>query len=258
MKKIRFSTLLIIIVDILMIGAIVFFWPRSDSDPDETAAESQISGASITRICELATLDCYYHNVTEWKYSGNALDPSKKIWMEYEGFVRVGIQGDQVKVSAPDKDGVVTVTMPSARILQKDLDEDNASALREKINRAWKEVYYQLGRNENEPLSDDEFLRAHWIMYFAYSRKKGDDYIQFLLRKFSHKSIFENVLAVPAAEPDPEEEIDPESADDEDALAPAPVETMSGQFLRPEEIADYVNSLNETAEYWYYTFYPFW
>ena len=124
MKKIRFSTLLIIIVDILMIGAIVFFWPRSDSDPDETAAESQISGASITRICELATLDCYYHNVTEWKYSGNALDPSKKIWMEYEGFVRVGIQGDQVKVSAPDKDGVVTVTMPPARILQKDLDED--------------------------------------------------------------------------------------------------------------------------------------
>ena len=71
MKKIRFSTLLIIIVDILMIGAIVFFWPRTDSDPDETAAESQISGASITRICELATLDCYYHNVTEWKYSGN-------------------------------------------------------------------------------------------------------------------------------------------------------------------------------------------
>ena len=139
---------------------------------------------------------------------------------------------------------------------EKDLDEDNAAALREKINRAWKEVYYQLGRNENEPLSDDEFLRAHWIMYFAYSRKKGDDYIQFLLRKFSHKSIFENVLAVPAAEPDPEEEIDPESADDEDGLAPAPVETGSGQFLRPEEIADYVNSLNETAEYWYYTFYP--
>ena len=56
------------------------------------------------------------------------------------------------------------------------------------------EVYYQLGRNENDLLSDDEFLRAHWILYFAYSRKKGDDYIKFLLRKFSHKSIFENVL----------------------------------------------------------------
>ena len=32
----------------------------------------------------------------------------------------------------------------------------------------WKEVYYQLGRNENTPLSDDEFLRAHWIMYFSF------------------------------------------------------------------------------------------
>ncbi len=137
---------------------------------------------------------------------------------------------------------------------EKELDEDNAAALREKINRAWKEVYYQLGRNENEPLSDDEFLRAHWIMYFAYSRKKGDDYIHFLLRKFSHKSIFESVLAVPAAEPATDEEIDPES--DDDTLVPTPVETISGQFLRPQEIADYVNSLNETAEYWYYTFYP--
>ena len=61
------------------------------------------------------------------------------------------------------------------------LDEINETALREKINKAWKEVYYQLGRNQNAPLSDDEFLRAHWIMYFAYSRKKGDDYIKFLL-----------------------------------------------------------------------------
>ena len=59
------------------------------------------------------------------------------------------------------------------------LDEQNEIALREMINGAWKEVYYQLGRNENEPLSDDEFLRAHWIMYFAYSRRKGDDYINF-------------------------------------------------------------------------------
>ena len=28
-------------------------------------------------------------------------------------------------------------------------------------------------------------------MYFAYSRRKGDDYIHFLLNKFSAKNIFE-------------------------------------------------------------------
>ena len=134
------------------------------------------------------------------------------------------------------------------------LDEQNEVALREMINKAWKEVYYQLGRNENEPISDDEFLRAHWIMYFAYSRKKGDDYIKFLLRKFSHKSIFENVMAAVQAEPEADDIIDPETEDDE-AEVEVP-EVASGEFLQPKEIAEYVNSLNETAEYWYYTFYP--
>ena len=140
---------------------------------------------------------------------------------------------------------------------QDKLDTANAAALREMINKAWKEVYYQLGRNENEPLSDDEFLRAHWIMYFSYSRKKGDDYIKFLLRKFSHKSIFENVLTASPVEDEDVLTDDPESEEDEsEVYIPEPIETMSGVFLEPMEIADYVNSLNETAEYWYYTFYP--
>ena len=36
-------------------------------------------------------------------------------------------------------------------------DELDKSNLRKQINDAWKEVYYQLGRNEKTPLSDDEF-----------------------------------------------------------------------------------------------------
>ena len=75
-------------------------------------------------------------------------------------------------------------------------DELDKSNLRKQINDAWKEVYYQLGRNEKTPLSDDEFLRAHWISYFSYSRKKGDDYINFLLGKFSAKNIFKKINAV--------------------------------------------------------------
>ena len=138
------------------------------------------------------------------------------------------------------------------------LDKTDEVALRELINKAWREVYYQLGRNENALLSDDEFLRAHWIMYFSYSRKKGDDYIKFLLRKFSHKSIFENVLQTPLGEDEEDEGVIPDpDADDEDLDdAPELPEPISGAFLHPTEIRDYVNSLNEAAEYWYYTFYP--
>ena len=136
------------------------------------------------------------------------------------------------------------------------LDETNAVALRELINKAWREVYYQLGRNENALLSDDEFLRAHWIMYFAYSRKKGDDYIKFLLRKFSHKSIFENVLQPNTQEEEANDDSqDPELDDEATDITDIP-EPISGEFLYPKDIRDYVNSLSEAAEFWYYTFYP--
>lgn len=137
------------------------------------------------------------------------------------------------------------------------LDEINEVALREKINKAWKEVYYQLGRNENAPLSDDEFLRAHWIMYFSYSRKKGDDYIKFLLRKFSHKSIYLSSVEYDVSAEDNVWGTDDgvETDDPSEIQEILQVENMPG-FLTPKEIADYVNSLNETAEYWYYTFYP--
>lgn len=138
------------------------------------------------------------------------------------------------------------------------LDEINEAALREKINKAWKEVYYQLGRNENTPLSDDEFLRAHWIMYFSYSRKKGDDYIKFLLRKFSHKSIFMNFAEneTPVEDDTIPVVVDDEATDDPSDVQENEAVEMAPGFLAPKEIADYVNSLNETAEYWYYTYYP--
>ena len=136
------------------------------------------------------------------------------------------------------------------------LDESDETALRELINKAWREVYYQLGRNENDLLSDDEFLRAHWIMYFAYSRKKGDDYIKFLLRKFSHKSIFEYVLQALPEEDEADESFSDPGADDDVGGDQEMPEPISGEFLQPREIMDYVNSLNEAAEFWYYTFYP--
>ena len=135
------------------------------------------------------------------------------------------------------------------------LDETDKIALRELINKAWSEVYYQLGRNENNLLSDDEFLRAHWIMYYSYSRKRGDDYIKFLLRKFSHKSIFKNIIEVDPDEDEPAVLMSDQQDDDDDMEVDSSPK-MTDEFLQPEEIRDYVNSLNETAEYWYYTFYP--
>lgn len=132
------------------------------------------------------------------------------------------------------------------------LDKDN---LRQQINKTWKEVYYQLGRNEKTPLSDDDFLRAHWITYFAYSRRKGDDYIHFLLNKFSAKNIFEKKTVV--VEDAPSVELDAEyDADGDIEYESGELETIEISKLEPSDILDYVKSLRDMAKYWYDTFFP--
>lgn len=139
----------------------------------------------------------------------------------------------------------------------KQFDALNKEKLRKNINDAWKEVYYQLGRNQNAHLSDDDFLRAHWITYFQYSRKRGDDYIRFLLNKFSAKNVFEKfTVIVQANGDDPLPGFD-SSEDDDLADETQESETLMVSKLAPMEISDYVNSLKALAEHWYFSFFPY-
>ena len=142
----------------------------------------------------------------------------------------------------------------------KELSALEREALRNKINDAWKEVYYQLGRNTEKPLSDDEFLRANWLMNFPYSRTNGEDYINFLLHKFSQKSIYINSPVDSSSLMDSNLEVNADY--DEDEVEDDPLinsddkqDTAEG-FLTPEEIENYVGSLNQTAQWWYYTQFP--
>lgn len=135
--------------------------------------------------------------------------------------------------------------------------EREKDVLREKVNDAWKEVYKQLGRNKSKVLSDDEYLRAHWIIYFTYSRKRGDDYIQYLLDKFSAKNVFENNTTVKVeSEVKVYEEVNDD--DNEDVVT----ETMSVESEEPQQkigikdISKYAESLKELASHWYDTHFP--
>ena len=84
-----------------------------------------------TSVCELATLKCYYHNVAKAETEASGIFAKwlktgyKKIWTEYSGIIEYGIDISQVTVSEPDKNGVVTVTMPDAQVLNVDVDEDS-------------------------------------------------------------------------------------------------------------------------------------
>lgn len=138
-----------------------------------------------------------------------------------------------------------------------DFDELEKKNLRKTINDAWREVYYQLGRNDKALLSDDDFLRAHWITYFAYSRKRGDDYIHFLLDKFSAKNIFEITTMTFTTEINESGlELSDDGNDLEEADDSKDTEKIEPTKLEPKEIYNYVNSLKELSKYWYDTFFP--
>ena len=87
--------------------------------------------SGVTSVCELATLKCYYHNVAKAETEASGIFAKwlktgyKKIWTEYSGIIEYGIDISQVTVSEPDKNGVVTVTMPDAQVLYVDVDEDS-------------------------------------------------------------------------------------------------------------------------------------
>lgn len=62
-------------------------------------------------------------------------------------------------------------------------DNKEKEVLRKEINDAWKTVYEYLGKNPKKSLSDDGFLRDHWIMNFSYNRDESKAYKDSLLNK---------------------------------------------------------------------------
>ena len=140
-----------------------------------------------------------------------------------------------------------------------ELDDNDKYTLRETINNAWKEIYKQLGRNKEIPLSDDDFLRAHWINYFKYSRRRGSDYISFLLKNFSSKGIFEKTSVTLESEfqsviSDDISEL--EDSDSTDFDVEQEVEQTESK-LKPVEIKNYVENLMNMAKYWYDSYFPY-
>lgn len=89
--------------------------------------EPQIS--QMRSICELAAMDCYYHNVARSKEADAAgwflWKKDKHFWIEYTGIVTVGVDASRVTIEV--KDDQVTITMPPARILQCKVDEKTLS-----------------------------------------------------------------------------------------------------------------------------------
>ena len=97
---------------------------KKDEEPD-------FSG--YTKIAELATVECRFHNVAEIYNDGTNMlfginVGYKKAWFEYDGTVQLGVDVSKVDVSKPDENNVVTITLPNAQVLgQPQADESTFS-----------------------------------------------------------------------------------------------------------------------------------
>lgn len=130
--------------------------------------------------------------------------------------------------------------------------------LRININACWKTIYQYLGKNKKNLMLDDVFLRAHWIMYFTYSRKQGKEYVRFLLEQhFIAKNILDTIPIKISESEDYTEVYDHEELDNEEVEESIEEKNQkSGTELKIEDINNYVASLQKAVKYWYCIFNP--
>ncbi len=89
---------------------------------DEVVNEPQLS--QVRSICELAVLECYYHNVAKSvKHKKWRLQADRDFWIEYSGIAKIGIDMSEVKMSIDTEDPtVIYITIPDAKLLGTDID----------------------------------------------------------------------------------------------------------------------------------------
>ena len=92
--------------------------------PDTIDMKPQVS--QMKAICELAVMECYYHNVA--KYFEKDADKGflgigkkdKHFWIEYSGVVTLGVDTSLVKIEVNDT--VISITIPEDKVLSCKVD----------------------------------------------------------------------------------------------------------------------------------------
>lgn len=118
-----------IIALFLVIAALLSFAACGKAEEEQAAMEPDIS--QMRAICELAVMECYYHNVAKY-YEKDAEkgflgigNKDKHFWVEYSGVVKLGIDASLVSIEVAGTK--VTITIPEAKVLGCKVDSDSLS-----------------------------------------------------------------------------------------------------------------------------------
>lgn len=135
------------------------------------------------------------------------------------------------------------------------VEEDNKTAVRNNINDTWKTVYEYLGKNKIKPLNDNEFLQAHWMIYFGYTRSNKVTYDSFLLNDYFTQQNISNDYNFEINNKDNELSFEEEEYDNEEIFVEEKVNNKK-EKLTIGTINNYINSMKALIPYWYQIHYP--
>lgn len=95
------------------------------SDDIKSSLKAEPESSQMKMICELATMECYYHNVAKYLEEDASgwwiWSKDKEFWIEYSGVVSIGIDTSNLKIELDGEK--VTITMPEAKVLGSKVDE---------------------------------------------------------------------------------------------------------------------------------------
>lgn len=110
----------------VLCAALAVLLMLSSCGEKEESESISLQEANMQEICELATMECYYHNVAK-VFEEDAeqflwVHRDKNFWIEYDGIVKIGIDADRVRMEVEGDN--VTITLPPAKVLECKVDEN--------------------------------------------------------------------------------------------------------------------------------------
>lgn len=111
----------------ILISAVLTLSLAACSDTEPAPVDMEPKTSQMKAICELAVMDCYYHNVAKYELKDAEgflwWAKDKNFWIEYSGVVTLGIDVSRVTVEV---DGTkVTISIPAAEVLSCTVDSSS-------------------------------------------------------------------------------------------------------------------------------------
>ncbi len=101
---------------------------KAQSSASDASIDNEPKISEVRDICNLTTMECYYHNVAKFdKEDAEGFwlwKKDEKFWISYSGIVKIGIDGSKVTMDISDDD-TVTINIPDAYVQSTKVDPDS-------------------------------------------------------------------------------------------------------------------------------------